>query len=92
MIKNYPFQNGNKRIAVTVLFVFLYKNNKWLNIDNIELYNFTKRPAESPAMFKKETAAAGLVQCNIKFLINSPSPAKGCPGGKPGRGSYRKIK
>ncbi|MCX6785530.1 MAG: Fic family protein [Candidatus Komeilibacteria bacterium] len=26
MIKNHPFQNGNKRIAMTTLFYFLYKN------------------------------------------------------------------
>ena len=26
MIKNHPFQNGNKRIAVTTLLIFLLKN------------------------------------------------------------------
>jgi prophage maintenance system killer protein len=26
MIKNHPFQNGNKRIAMTTLFYFLYIN------------------------------------------------------------------
>ncbi len=29
LIKNHPFQNGNKRIAMTTLFYFLYKNKKW---------------------------------------------------------------
>jgi death-on-curing protein len=33
MIKNHPFQNGNKRIAMTALFVFLYLNKKWLRVD-----------------------------------------------------------
>ena len=28
LIKNHPFQNGNKRIAMTTLFVFLYRNGK----------------------------------------------------------------
>ena len=42
MIKNHPFQNGNKRIAMTTLFVFLYKRKKWLKVDNQELYNFAK--------------------------------------------------
>jgi len=28
MVKNHPFQNGNKRIAITTLFTFLYKNKK----------------------------------------------------------------
>jgi death-on-curing protein len=29
LIKNHPFQNGNKRIAMTTLLVFLHKNKKW---------------------------------------------------------------
>ena len=40
LIKNHPFQNGNKRIAMTTLFAFLYKNKRWLKADNRELYNF----------------------------------------------------
>src|SRR6056297_2259224 len=32
MIKNHPFQNGNKRIAMTTLLVFLGKNDKWLEV------------------------------------------------------------
>ena len=40
LIKNHPFQNGNKRIAVTTLFVFLSINKKWIKVDNQELYNF----------------------------------------------------
>src|SRR3989338_4878847 len=32
MVKNHPFLNGNKRIAVLTLFFLLYKNGKWLNI------------------------------------------------------------
>jgi death on curing protein len=49
MIKNHPFQNGNKRIAMTTLFLFLYKNHKWLKVDNQELYNFAMWVASSPA-------------------------------------------
>src|SRR3989338_4902995 len=30
MIKNHPFQNGNKRIAMTTLLVFLHKNKRWI--------------------------------------------------------------
>lgn len=58
MIKNHPFQNGNKRIAMTILFVFLYKNHKWLKVDTKELYNFAVWVAESPAPFKEETVMA----------------------------------
>lgn len=52
MIKNHPFQNGNKRIALTTLLLFLRKNGKWLKVDNQEFYNFTVWVAESPAKLK----------------------------------------
>ena len=42
-------KNGNKRIAVTSLLVFLYLNSKWMKIDHQELYNFAKWIAASPA-------------------------------------------
>lgn len=58
MIKNHPFQNGNKRIAMTTLFVFFYKNKKWLKVDTQELYNFTMWIAQSPPRFKEETIKA----------------------------------
>ena len=52
LIKNHPFQNGNKRIAITALLVFLHKNDKWLNADTQEFYNFTLWVAQSPAELK----------------------------------------
>jgi len=55
MIKNHPFQNGNKRIALTSLLVLLYKNNKWLKTDNKKLYDFTIQITASPGQSKKET-------------------------------------
>lgn len=58
MIKNHPFQNGNKRIAMTTLFYFLYKHKKWIKVDNQELYNFAKWVAESNAKLKDETIGA----------------------------------
>lgn len=58
LIKNHPFQNGNKRIAMTTLFVFLHKNKKWLKIDTQELYNFTVWIASSPPRLKAETVKA----------------------------------
>ena len=47
LIKNHPFQNGNKRIAVMCLLYFLYKNDKWINISNESLYRFAKHVAGS---------------------------------------------
>ena len=58
MIKNHPFMNGNKRIAMTTLFVFLYRNKKWLKVDTQTLYEFTAWVAQSPAGFKNETVSA----------------------------------
>ncbi|KKQ99565.1 MAG: hypothetical protein A2566_03730 [Candidatus Zambryskibacteria bacterium RIFOXYD1_FULL_40_13] len=58
MIKNHPFQNGNKRIAMTTLFYFLHQNNKWLKVDNQELYNFARWVAESNAKLKEDTVRA----------------------------------
>jgi death-on-curing family protein len=58
MIKNHPFQNGNKRIAITTLLAFLYFNDKWLRVDTQELYNFTVWIAQSSPRFKDEVVAA----------------------------------
>jgi death-on-curing protein len=58
MIKNHPFENGNKRIAITTLFTFLFANNKWLRADIQELYNFTVWIAQSPPQFKDEAVRA----------------------------------
>lgn len=64
MIKNHPFQNGNKRIAMTTMLVFLYKNNKWLKVDNQQLYNFSKTIAQSDPVIKEE-----MVKAIEKFLV-----------------------
>ncbi|MDD4411840.1 MAG: type II toxin-antitoxin system death-on-curing family toxin [Bacilli bacterium] len=58
LIKNHPFQNGNKRIAVTSLLVFLYINDKWLKVDSKELYNFSVWIAQSPPKLKQEVIKA----------------------------------
>jgi len=63
LIKNHPFQNGNKRIAMTALFVLLYKNGRWMDVDTKELYHFTMWIAESPARAKDET-----IKATEKFL------------------------
>ena len=47
LIKNHPFQNGNKRIAVMSLLYFLHKNGKWLDVNNEGLYKFAKGIAGS---------------------------------------------
>lgn len=71
MIKNHPFQNGNKRIAVTTLLVFLFKNNKWIEVDSIKLYNFSKWVAASDPQVKEQ-----VVQATAEFLKRNLSKVK----------------
>ncbi|MFA6082087.1 MAG: type II toxin-antitoxin system death-on-curing family toxin [Patescibacteria group bacterium] len=47
LIKNHPFQNGNKRIAVMALLVFLANNDKWLIISAADLYELAYLVSES---------------------------------------------
>lgn len=65
MVKNHPFQNGNKRVAATTMLVFLYKNNKWLKVDNQELYNFAVWVAQSPPKLREE------VMLGIRKFLNT---------------------
>ncbi len=67
MIKNHPFQNGNKRIAVMTLLYFLYKNGKWLKIDNVHLYNFARGIAKSKPRSREKIMLQiqGLLKKNI---------------------------
>lgn len=46
-IKNHPFENGNKRFAVAILFVFLFLNGMWIEIDPTRLYEIAKEVAQS---------------------------------------------
>lgn len=47
LIKNHPFQNGNKRIAVTTTLVFLFLNNEWMTIQPQKLCNLAIWVAQS---------------------------------------------
>jgi death-on-curing protein len=58
IVKNHPFQNGNKRIAMTTLLVFLFMNNQWIEVDLQEMLNFARWVAESPPRLKNEVVKA----------------------------------
>ena len=68
MIKDHPFQNGNKRIAITTLTVFLLKNGKWLEVDLDLLYRFTVWVARSKPEEKDFVLAAmrGLLESHLQ--------------------------
>src|SRR3990167_1274480 len=55
MIKNHPFQNGNKRVAVVTLYYFLISNGRNLKVGNRKLYEFSREVAASDATKKDET-------------------------------------
>lgn len=58
MIKDHPFVNGNKRIALTTLLVFLYLNSKWLRATNEETYQLAVWVAESNPQLKRGVVLA----------------------------------
>lgn len=66
MIKNHPFSNGNKRVAVATLLTLLFKNGKWLKVDNQNLYTFAVWIAESPAQYKDN-----IVQIIQRFIVRN---------------------
>lgn len=71
MIKNHPFQNGNKRIAIMTLFHFLGKNGKWLSISNEVLYKFAKDVASSKPR-SREKVTAHIQEVIRRNLIDYP--------------------
>jgi len=70
--ENHPFQNGNKRIAVMTLFFLLYKNGKWLNISNEQLYRVAMDVAKSKPK-SKDDIIRWLEKTISQHLINYPS-------------------
>lgn len=52
MIKNHPFENGNKRIAVVTLFIFLMENGNWIKVSERDLYEFAVMVAKSKPEYK----------------------------------------
>jgi death-on-curing family protein len=55
LVKNHPFLNGNKRIAVMTLTTFLYTNNYWMNTKGKKLYNLALDTAKSKTKDKDKT-------------------------------------
>lgn len=55
MIKDHPFQNGNKRIAVATLLYFLFSNGWWISVSNDALYEFARSVADSDPRSKDMT-------------------------------------
>lgn len=63
MIKNHPFVNGNKRIAVSSLLVFLALNKKWLAVSNEEIYEMAVTVAKSDPKLRR-----GIIELIKEFI------------------------
>lgn len=53
LIKNHPFRNGNKRIAVITILVFLKLNKKWIEVPPYSLYRLAVIVAKSEPQDRK---------------------------------------
>ncbi|MGI6475746.1 MAG: type II toxin-antitoxin system death-on-curing family toxin [Candidatus Dojkabacteria bacterium] len=54
-IKNHPFEDGNKRMAIFALIIYLAKNGYWLETTNEEIFDITVYTAASSMKDKDET-------------------------------------
>jgi death-on-curing protein len=70
LVKSHPFQNGNKRIALATLLVYLSRNSYWLKISPNELYDVAVWVAGSPRT--AQTEAMDFLRNTIKkYLIKN---------------------
>ncbi len=66
LIKNHPFQNGNKRVAVAVLYYFLFIHGYKLKVDNIQLYELARNVA-SGAPKDKDLVVSRIREVIVNF-------------------------
>ncbi len=71
LIKNHPFKNGNKRIAVMSLLAFLGLNKKWISINSIDLYKLAYDVSNSDTKEKDRTLKM-IEKIITKHLIDFP--------------------
>jgi len=71
LIKNHPFANGNKRIAVMTLLVFLRLNGRWLKIPPLMLYRLAVIVAKSDPK-DKETVFKEILKIVKDHIISAP--------------------
>lgn len=68
--KNHPFRNGNKRISLCSLLVFLSINDKWLDAGITEMVNMTLEIAQSSAQ-DKDKMLINIKSWIEKHLVNA---------------------
>jgi len=75
LIKNHPFQNGNKRIAVMSMLTFLALNRKWFSATPEKLYRIACLVAESKPK-DKDIIIGELEKAFRKQIIDYPQNNK----------------
>lgn len=65
IIKNHPFQNGNKRIAVMSALTILYLNKLWLNAGKLKPYVLAVYVAKS-----KRESKDNVIKIVKKFIAD----------------------
>lgn len=58
VIKNHPFANGNKRMAVVLSSLLVQKNGRWLDVHQDDLYDLACDVANSEAKNKEAVVTA----------------------------------
>jgi death-on-curing family protein len=71
LIKNHPFLNGNKRISVMTLLIFLSLNGKWIKISPRALYKLANITSASNSK-SREIVLKGNTEIIKKYLIDLP--------------------
>ncbi|MCX6725462.1 MAG: type II toxin-antitoxin system death-on-curing family toxin [Candidatus Saccharibacteria bacterium] len=72
LVKNHPFLNGNKRLAVTTMLVFLAKNNMWIDTSPQALYQVAKTVASSRPQ-DREDIIQTLTMFISDYLVEFPN-------------------
>ncbi len=75
LVKNHPFENGNKRIALTTLLMFLTMNKKWLKTTSYNLYLLAIDVAQSNSK-AKDAVLRDLEKFINQSLIDFPITSK----------------
>lgn len=63
-IKNHPFEDGNKRMGIFALIIYLADNGYWLDTTNEKLFDVTVRTAASS--MKEKDQVVGEIKSFIK--------------------------
>lgn len=71
MIKDHPFLNGNKRMAIVTTLLFLAKNEKWLDVPWETLYQISTHVAESDPADRNDVLVF-LEDLFRKSLVDAP--------------------